>query len=118
MSFVSLVGSKYLSRSSAITCLYRPSTICHQFPVMLPWNNNPTQFLALRLKSGVKTNSGCKKRFRVRGSGSIKRGKSGASHNTGYKARQRVNRLGSSTGVEGKAIEQRVRRLLGVSGKP
>jgi hypothetical protein len=27
----------------------------------------------LRFKGGVKTNSGCKKRFRVRGSGSIKR---------------------------------------------
>lgn len=68
----------------------------------------------LRFKGGVKTNSGCKKRFRVRGSGSIKRGKSGKSHNTGYKTRQRCNRLGSSTGIEGKKIEQRVRKLLGV----
>jgi len=68
----------------------------------------------LRFKGGVKTNSGCKKRFRVRGSGSIKRGKSGMSHNTGYKTRQRCNRLGSSTGITGKKIEQRVRKLLGV----
>jgi hypothetical protein len=30
-------------------------------------------FTSLRLKSGIKTNSGAKKRFRVRGSGSIKR---------------------------------------------
>jgi ribosomal protein L35 len=119
---------------------------------------------SLRYKSGIKTNSGAKKRFRVRGSGSIKRyepkfkkfrnccvysfgrcfllsnlsgdvaftlfdtfasdyilsfflptcrGKSGASHNTGFKTRQRVNRLGSSTGIEGKKMEQRVRKLLG-----
>jgi hypothetical protein len=44
---------------------------------------------------------------------SLHRGKSGTSHNTGFKTRQRVNRLGSSTGVEGKKMEQRVRRLLG-----
>mmetsp|Transcript_27986 Transcript_27986/g.59949 ORF Transcript_27986/g.59949 Transcript_27986/m.59949 type:complete len:136 (-) Transcript_27986:1714-2121(-) len=68
----------------------------------------------VRFKSGVKTNSGCKKRFRVRGSGSIKRGKAGKSHNTGYLKRQRANRLGHSTGVQGKKIEQRVRKSLGV----
>jgi len=69
---------------------------------------------SMRFKSGMKTNSGCKKRFRVRGSGSIKRGKSGKSHNTGFKSRQRVNRLGSSTGIKGKKNEQNVRKLLGV----
>ena len=41
-------------------------------------------------------------------------GKAGKSHNTGYLKRQRGNRLGHSTGVEGKKIEQRVRKLLGV----
>jgi hypothetical protein len=41
------------------------------------------------------------------------RGRSGKLHNTGYKDRQRVNGLGSTTGIEGKAIEQRVRKLLG-----
>lgn len=71
-------------------------------------------YTPLRFKGGVKTNSGAKKRFRVRGSGSIKRGKAGKSHNTGYLKRQRANRLGHSTGVEGKKIEQRVRKLLGV----
>eukprot|EP00536_Pseudo-nitzschia_multiseries_P009089 jgi/Psemu1/306296/fgenesh1_kg.247_\ len=69
-----------------------------------------TTTMALRFKSGVKTNSGCKKRFRVRGSGSIKRPKAGKSHNTGYLRRQRANRLGHSTGIEGKKIEQRVRK--------
>lgn len=68
----------------------------------------------LRFKSGMKTHSGSKKRFRVRGSGSIKRPKAGKSHNTGYLRRQRANRLGHSTGIEGKKIEQRVRKLLGV----
>mmetsp|Transcript_54483 Transcript_54483/g.132234 ORF Transcript_54483/g.132234 Transcript_54483/m.132234 type:complete len:161 (-) Transcript_54483:1481-1963(-) len=67
----------------------------------------------VRFKSGVKTNGGVKKRIRLRGSGSIKRWKSGKSHNTGYKKRQRVNRLGSSSGVEGKAHEKRIRKLLG-----
>eukprot|EP00526_Cylindrotheca_closterium_P022099 CAMPEP_0113639506 /NCGR_PEP_ID=MMETSP0017_2-20120614/20724_1 /TAXON_ID=2856 /ORGANISM="Cylindrotheca closterium" /LENGTH=118 /DNA_ID=CAMNT_0000550721 /DNA_START=105 /DNA_END=461 /DNA_ORIENTATION=- /assembly_acc=CAM_ASM_000147 len=70
--------------------------------------------VSLRFKGGVKTNSGAKKRFRVRGSGSIKRRRSGTSHNTGYKPRQSSNRLGSSTGIEGKKMEQRVRKLLGV----
>mmetsp|Transcript_28291 Transcript_28291/g.66427 ORF Transcript_28291/g.66427 Transcript_28291/m.66427 type:complete len:120 (-) Transcript_28291:207-566(-) len=76
------------------------------------WTTTTT--MALRYKSGIKTNSGCKKRFRVRGSGSIKRPKAGKSHNTGYLRRQRANRLGHSTGIEGKKIEQRVRKLLGV----
>ncbi|VEU38754.1 unnamed protein product [Pseudo-nitzschia multistriata] len=80
-------------------------------PSPAPWYHLLTP---LRYKSGMKTHSGAKKRFRVRGSGSIKRPKSGKSHNTGYLKRQRANRLGHSTGIEGKKIEQRVRKLLGV----
>lgn len=74
----------------------------------------PVSSAQSRFKSGFKTHSGCKKRFRVRKSGSLKRGRSGKSHNTGYKTRERVNRLGSTTGVKGKKIEQRVRKLLNV----
>lgn len=68
---------------------------------------------ASRLKSGFKTTGGVKKRFRLRGGGSIKRRRSGTSHNTGYKPRQKSNRLGSSTGIEGKKMEQRIRKMLG-----
>mmetsp|Transcript_74662 Transcript_74662/g.112489 ORF Transcript_74662/g.112489 Transcript_74662/m.112489 type:complete len:101 (-) Transcript_74662:28-330(-) len=71
------------------------------------------QLSALRFKQSVKTNSGVKKRIRLRGSGSLKRTRAGTSHNTGFKDRQRVNRLGNSTGVEGKKIEQRIRKMLG-----
>ena len=41
------------------------------------------------------------------------RRRSGTSHNTGYKPRQKSNRLGSSTGIEGKKMEQRIRKMLG-----
>ncbi|CAJ1951676.1 unnamed protein product [Cylindrotheca closterium] len=79
------------------------------------WMESPAfSLVSLRFKGGVKTNSGAKKRFRVRGGGSIKRRRSGTSHNTGYKSRQSSNRLGSSTGIDGKKMEQRVRKLLGV----
>ena len=128
-------------------------------------------YTPLRFKQGVKTNSGVKKRIRLRGSGSLKRYvpvwngynrnlsspaaycafyvnptdlfllalsvlfvtfpfrsktfinqtmnalthrmKSGRSHNTGFKDRQRVNRLGSSTQIEEKKIEKRIRKMMG-----
>eukprot|EP00558_Chaetoceros_sp_UNC1202_P012489 CAMPEP_0197247714 /NCGR_PEP_ID=MMETSP1429-20130617/31401_1 /TAXON_ID=49237 /ORGANISM="Chaetoceros sp., Strain UNC1202" /LENGTH=104 /DNA_ID=CAMNT_0042708691 /DNA_START=117 /DNA_END=432 /DNA_ORIENTATION=- len=63
-------------------------------------------------KALIKTNKAAAKRIRVRGSGSVKRNRGGASHNTGYKTRGRSNRLGSSTGIKGTAIEKRMRRLL------
>mmetsp|Transcript_16743 Transcript_16743/g.38657 ORF Transcript_16743/g.38657 Transcript_16743/m.38657 type:complete len:138 (-) Transcript_16743:1427-1840(-) len=102
-----LSSSKSLSTRSP-SCIIKPPT---SFAMSL---SSHYVWMPLRFKSGVKTNSGCKKRFRVRGSGSIKRGKAGKSHNTGYLKRQRANRLGHSTGIEGKKIEQRVRKLLGV----
>jgi large subunit ribosomal protein L35 len=64
-------------------------------------------------KACIKTNKSAAKRFRVCGSGSIKRARAGMSHNTGYKAKDRKRRLGSSTGIKGKSIEQRMRRLIG-----
>ena len=64
-------------------------------------------------KSCLKTNKSAAKRFRVRGSGSIKRNKAGMSHNTGYKSNTRKRRLSSSDGVRGKSIELRMRRLIG-----
>eukprot|EP00978_Attheya_sp_CCMP212_P029643 scaffold105990_cov50-Attheya_sp.AAC.1 len=63
-------------------------------------------------KSCIKTNRSAAKRFRIRGSGSIKRNKAGRQHNTGYKTRGRSNRLGQSAGVKGKEIEKRMRRLV------
>mmetsp|Transcript_21178 Transcript_21178/g.29949 ORF Transcript_21178/g.29949 Transcript_21178/m.29949 type:complete len:112 (+) Transcript_21178:128-463(+) len=63
-------------------------------------------------KSCIKTNKSAAKRFRIRKSGSIKRNHSGTQHNTGYRSRSRNNRLAQSTGVKGKAIEKRMRRLL------
>ena len=64
-------------------------------------------------KSCLKTNKSAAKRFRVRGSGSVKRNKAGMSHNTGYKNNTRKRRLASSGGVNGKSIELRMRRLIG-----
>ena len=64
-------------------------------------------------KSCLKTNKSAAKRFRVRGSGSVKRNKAGMSHNTGYKNNARKRRLASSGGVNGKSIELRMRRLIG-----
>ena len=64
-------------------------------------------------KSCLKTNKSAVKRFRVRGSGSVKRNKAGMSHNTGYKNKTRKRRLASSGGVNGKSIELRMRRLIG-----
>jgi len=52
------------------------------------------------------------KRFRIKGNGDLKRRRAGKSHNSGHKTRQRVNRLGTSTGVKGKEIEKRLRRML------
>mmetsp|Transcript_8806 Transcript_8806/g.18281 ORF Transcript_8806/g.18281 Transcript_8806/m.18281 type:complete len:132 (+) Transcript_8806:79-474(+) len=121
-------GSKTLLRrcmplySSSSTRAINSSTLSSSLTTssIIPTSASPTSlsslhlYMALRFKGGVKTVSGAKKRFRVRGSGSIKRGKAGKSHNTGYLKRQRANRLGHSTGIQGKKIEQRVRKLLGV----
>jgi len=112
----SLFAGSFTSRIISSMTLLSSSSIKHTSLLSLSSLSLSSHHLLsqVRFKSGVKTHSGSKKRFRVRGSGSIKRGKSGKSHNTGYKHRQRANRLGSSTGITGKKIEQRVRKLLGV----
>ena len=76
---------------------------------------SPTMMLCRFMgnKSCLKTNKSAAKRFRVRGSGSVKRNKAGMSHNTGYKNNTRKRRLASSGGVNGKSIELRMRRLIG-----
>ena len=75
--------------------------------------NSPTMCRFMGNKSCLKTNKSAAKRFRVRGSGSIKRNKAGMSHNTGYKSNTRKRRLSASDGVKGKSIELRMRRLIG-----
>lgn len=72
-----------------------------------------TQTCSMGTKAMLKTNKAAAKRIRVRGSGSVKRNKGGFSHNTGYKTRQRSNNTGQTTGIKGKAIEKRMRRLIG-----
>mmetsp|Transcript_8164 Transcript_8164/g.9409 ORF Transcript_8164/g.9409 Transcript_8164/m.9409 type:complete len:129 (-) Transcript_8164:254-640(-) len=79
-------------------------------------SSSPLSFIHYRCmgtKALFKTNKSAAKRFRVRGSGSIKRNKGGSSHNTGYKARSRSNRLGQSCGIKEPKIEKRMRRLIG-----
>ena len=71
------------------------------------------QTCSMGTKAMLKTNKAAAKRIRVRGSGSVKRNKGGFSHNTGYKTRQRSNNTGQTTGIKGKAIEKRMRRLIG-----
>lgn len=71
-STTSRAGYSTTSTLSASTTLSPKSSI-------LPSPSSPTSlsslhlYMPLRFKGGVKTNSGAKKRFRVRGSGSIKR---------------------------------------------
>mmetsp|Transcript_681 Transcript_681/g.1069 ORF Transcript_681/g.1069 Transcript_681/m.1069 type:complete len:110 (+) Transcript_681:78-407(+) len=64
-------------------------------------------------KAMLKTNKAAAKRVRIRGSGSVKRNKQGFSHNTGYLTRKRSNNLGKTTGIQGTAIEKRIRVLVG-----
>mmetsp|Transcript_11298 Transcript_11298/g.14751 ORF Transcript_11298/g.14751 Transcript_11298/m.14751 type:complete len:100 (-) Transcript_11298:500-799(-) len=74
---------------------------------------NFTDFITRSFVAGaIKTNKAVAKRFRIKGNGDLKRRRAGKSHNSGHKTRQRVNRLGTSTGVKGKEIEKRLRRML------
>lgn len=79
MSFLGLFRFKVLSQSTTTTMsrCFPSSFLNHHNRSLLPsWCSSPAsqlQLMSLRFKSGVKTNSGAKKRFRVRGSGSIKR---------------------------------------------
>jgi len=43
----------------------------------------------------------------------MNRNKQGFSHNTGYLTRKRSNNLGKTTGIQGTAIEKRIRVLVG-----
>jgi large subunit ribosomal protein L35 len=59
----------------------------------------------------MKTHSGAKKRFKVTGSGKIKRFQSNTSHLLGHKSKKRKLRLRDSI-VMDKTQEKRVKRML------
>jgi large subunit ribosomal protein L35 len=61
----------------------------------------------------LKTNRGAKKRFRLTGSGKIKRTKAYASHILTKKSSKRKRKLRQSTAVS-KVDARRVKRMLGV----
>lgn len=61
-----------------------------------------------------KTNSGAKKRFKVTGSGKIKRSKAFKRHLLGRKSKKRKEELAKSTVVH-KSDVPRVRKMLGLS---
>jgi large subunit ribosomal protein L35 len=61
----------------------------------------------------IKTNRGARKRFRITGSGKIKRTKAYASHILTKKSRKRKRNLRHSTTVSG-ADARRVKRMLGM----
>eukprot|EP00986_Skeletonema_menzelii_P019265 scaffold27390_cov154-Skeletonema_menzelii.AAC.1 len=63
-------------------------------------------------KALLRTNKSAAKRFRVKGNDRIKRNKAGRSHNTGHKGRKRINNLAASAPINGKKIEDRMRRLI------
>ncbi len=62
----------------------------------------------------VKTNSGAKKRFKVTGSGKIKRAKAFKRHLLGGKSKKRKELLSKSTVVH-KSDEYRVKLMLGLA---
>jgi large subunit ribosomal protein L35 len=61
----------------------------------------------------MKTHSGAKKRFRVTGSGKLKRFQAKTSHMMRNKSKKAKLRLRGSTTVS-KADEKRIRQLLGI----
>ena len=61
-----------------------------------------------------KTNSGAKKRFKVTGSGKIKRGKAYKRHLLGHKSTKRKAELGKAAFVF-KGDEYRVKLMLGMA---
>jgi large subunit ribosomal protein L35 len=63
----------------------------------------------------MKTHSGAKKRFRVTGSGKVKRGKAAKSHMMIGKSKRRLRRL-RKTGIVDPTNEQQIKRLLVVGG--
>jgi len=65
----------------------------------------------------MKTHKGIAKRFKVRGNGSLRRTKAGRQHNTGPKPRRRINKLGLGGTVKTKAIDRKLKIMLGILGR-
>ena len=109
------VGGVRSTPSLPPTALHQPQNQHVGHLLLCSSSTAPTTMLCRFMgnKSCLKTNKSAVKRFRVRGSGSVKRNKAGMSHNTGYKNNTRKRRLASSGGVNGKSIELRMRRLIG-----
>ncbi|HEY8429372.1 MAG TPA: 50S ribosomal protein L35 [Sandaracinaceae bacterium] len=63
----------------------------------------------------MKTHSGAKKRFRISGSGRVRRGKACKSHMMIGKNKRRLRRLRKNDMVH-ESNEKHVKRLLGVGG--
>ena len=61
----------------------------------------------------MKTHSGAKKRFRVTGSGKLRREKAGLRHNLEKKASKKTRRLSGTTEVA-KADVKKAKKLLGL----
>ena len=61
----------------------------------------------------MKTNKVASKKFRVTGSGKVKRANSGMSHNTGKKSSKFNRKLGGKTFVA-KSMEKNAKSLLGL----
>ena len=59
----------------------------------------------------MKTNKAAKKRFRVSGSGRVKRPKAGGNHGMQEKSRKRIRRLRNNDMVD-KTMEKHVKRML------
>jgi large subunit ribosomal protein L35 len=59
----------------------------------------------------MKSNRAARKRFKVTGSGRVKRSKAGKSHNMRFKPASRLRRVKKSTMVSD-ADEKRIKRLL------
>jgi large subunit ribosomal protein L35 len=59
----------------------------------------------------MKTKKAAQKRFRVSGSGRVRRPKAGGNHGMQEKSRKRVRRLRNNDMVDG-ALEKHVKRLL------
>lgn len=64
------------------------------------------------MKNKVKTHSGSKKRFKITGSGKIKRGHGYTSHNSKHKTHKQIRNLRKPALVAGKFISN-VKRMLG-----
>ena len=64
------------------------------------------------MKNKMKTHSGSKKRFKITGSGKIKRGHGYTSHNSKHKTHKQIRKLRKPALVQGKFVTN-VKRMLG-----